>query len=104
MEGFKMQRILIAVAMLCIAATTSQAAVRTHHAGPRPASHRVVRDSSHSVTYDRDSPDPAIGWHWENGMRVCQNDCDNDEIPGSGFSCRDVTAMGMAMRECTRQN
>jgi hypothetical protein len=37
-------------------------------------------------------------------MRVCHKDCDNDEIPGSGFTCMDVTVMGQAMRQCTRQN
>jgi hypothetical protein len=47
-----------------------------------------------------DSPDPNIGWHWENGMRVCRNDCDDPEAPGSGFTCRNVTVMGMNMREC----
>jgi hypothetical protein len=104
MEEITMQRILVAVAMLCLAATSSQAAARIHHAGNKPSPHRVVRDNSHTVTYDKDSPNPAVGWHWENGMRVCHNDCDNDEIPGSGFTCRDVTAMGMPMRECTRQN
>jgi hypothetical protein len=99
-----MQRILVAAAMLCLAATTSQAAAKIHHAGNKPSLHRLVRDNSRTVVYDRDSPNPAIGWHWENGMRVCHIDCDNDEIPGSGFTCHDVTVMGMAMRECTRQN
>jgi hypothetical protein len=33
-------------------------------------------------------------------MRVCHQDCDNPEIPGSGARCHDVTVMGMAMREC----
>jgi hypothetical protein len=92
-----MKRIIIAVAILCSAALSAQA-------GGKPHRHRIVRDTSHTVVYDRDSPDPAIGWHWENGMRVCHNDCDNDEIPGSGFTCSDVTAMGHAMRQCSRQN
>jgi hypothetical protein len=98
----QMQRLLVALVVVCVAASDSQAAVQVHHAGKKP--HRVAGDSSHAVVYDRDSPNPAIGWHWENGMRVCHNDCDNDEIPGSGFSCRDVVAMGMPMRQCSRQN
>jgi len=65
---------------------------------PRP------RAASGVVTHDRDSRDPDVGWHWENGMRVCRHDCENPEIPGSGYTCRNVTAFGMAMRECSRQN
>jgi hypothetical protein len=52
------------------------------------------------VTYNRDSKDPNVGWHWESGVRVCHNDCDNPEIPGSGYTCRSVQALGMPMREC----
>jgi hypothetical protein len=33
-------------------------------------------------------------------VRVCHNDCDNPEIPGSGYTCRSVQALGMPMREC----
>jgi|ERR1019366_9351448 hypothetical protein len=104
MEGSTMKRIIIAVAVLCSAVMSAQAASQIHHAGKKPHPHRVARDASHSVVYDKDSPDPAIGWHWENGMRVCHNDCENDEIPGSGFTCIDVTVMGQAMRQCSRQN
>jgi hypothetical protein len=99
-----MNRFVIALALLCGAAIGAQAGTQIHHAGKRPHPHRVARDASHSVAYNRDSPNAAIGWHWENGMRVCHNDCDNDEIPGSGFTCTDVTVIGQAMRECTRQN
>lgn len=60
----------------------------------------ATRHSSGVVTYDRDSPDPNIGWHNEGGMRVCHNDCDNPEIPGSGYTCRNVKWLGMAAREC----
>ena len=56
------------------------------------------------ITYNRDSKDPAVGWYWENGSRVCHNDCDNPEIPGSGFTCSDVVRLGMATRKCTRRN
>jgi hypothetical protein len=56
--------------------------------------------SSGVVTYNRDSKDPNVGWHWEGGMRTCHNDCDNPEIPGSGYTCRNVQAFGMPMREC----
>jgi hypothetical protein len=99
-----MKRILIAVAVICGAVSGAQAATQADHAGRSTHPHRIARDTSHTVIYNRDSPNPAIGWHWENGMRVCHSDCDNDEIPGSGLTCRDVTAMGMAMRECSRQN
>src|ERR1700685_3843665 len=75
MEEITMQRILAAVAMLCLAATSSQAAAKIHHAGNKPSPHHVVRDNSHTVTYDKDSPNPAVGWHWENGMRVRHHDC-----------------------------
>jgi hypothetical protein len=97
-----MKRIMIAFALLLVAAIGAQAATPVVHAR-KPHPERVAPNSSHTVIYNRDSPDPAIGWHWENGMRVCHNDCDNDEIPGSGFTCRDVTVMGQAMRECSRQ-
>jgi hypothetical protein len=99
-----MKRIIIAVAILCSAALSAQASGQTHHASQKPHQHRILRDASRAVVYDKDSPDPAIGWHWENGMRVCHNDCDNDEIPGSGFTCSDVAVMGQAMRQCSRQN
>jgi hypothetical protein len=104
MEIFTMKRMLVAMAVLCSALMSAQAASQIQHAGKRPHQHRGVPDASHSVTYNKDSPNPAIGWHWENGMRVCHNDCDNDEIPGSGFTCSDVTVMGQAMRQCSRQN
>jgi hypothetical protein len=102
MEAFTMKRIIIVVTMLLGAVLSAQAATQVHHAGKKPHLYRAARDTSHSVTYNKDSPNPAIGWHWENGMRVCHNDCDNDEIPG--FTCTDVTVMGQAMRQCSRQN
>ena len=52
------------------------------------------------TVYNRDSRNPQIGWHTENGMRVCHQDCDNPEIPGSGAVCRNTNVMGMPMREC----
>jgi hypothetical protein len=33
-------------------------------------------------------------------MRTCHQDCDNPEIPGSGYTCRNAQVLGMAMREC----
>lgn len=52
---------------------------------------KTVRDfSSNAVTYNRDSPDPNVGWHWHGGMRTCTNDCDNPEIPGSGYTCKNA--------------
>jgi hypothetical protein len=61
-------------------------------------------NSSPYVIYNQDSKDPTVGWHWEGGSRVCRSDCDNPEIPGSGFTCRNVVSMGVATRKCTRQN
>ncbi len=58
------------------------------------------RSAPSVVVHDRDSRDPNVGWHWEGGMRVCHQDCDNPEIPGSGYTCRDVGAM----RECDKSN
>jgi hypothetical protein len=104
MEEAIMKRIIIAAAILCSAALNMQASGQPCPSRGKPHQHRIVRNSSHTVVYDKDSPDPAVGWHWENGMRVCHNDCDNDEIPGSGFTCSDVTVMGQAMRQCSRQN
>jgi hypothetical protein len=66
--------------------------------GPKP------RRSGGTVTYNRDSPDPNVGWHWDHGMRVCSEDCDNPEIPGSGFTCRDVRLFGMNWRECDKDD
>jgi hypothetical protein len=47
-----------------------------------------------------DSPNPNVGWHWENGMRVCHNDCDDPQAPGSGYRCKKVVVLGMNMTEC----
>jgi hypothetical protein len=58
------------------------------------------QSSGNVVTYNRDSKDPNIGWHTVNGLRSCTQDCDNPEIPGSGYTCRDVNFLGMAMRDC----
>jgi hypothetical protein len=71
--------------------------------GVAPSSSAPANSSS-AVTYNRDSKDPTVGWHWEGGSRVCHNDCDNPEIPGSGFTCNNVVFMGMATRKCTREN
>jgi hypothetical protein len=87
-----MQRTLIASMILLATVLGAQAANAKHPAR--------TSQSSGVVTYNRDSPDPNTGWHWEGGMRVCHQDCDNPEIPGSGYTCRNVQAFGMAMREC----
>ena len=74
------------------------------HPAKKPTSQArkpAPRSSSNTVTYNRDSKNPNIGWHTVNGMRQCTQDCDNPEIPGSGYTCRNVNALGMAMRECT---
>ena len=62
------------------------------------------RSNPSVVVHDHDSRDPDVGWHWESGMRVCHQDCDNPEIPGSGYTCRNVQVLGMAMRECDSGN
>jgi hypothetical protein len=87
-----MQRTIVAFVILLTAVAGAQAATVKHPA--RTAQTPGV------VTYNRDSPDPNIGWHWDGSMRVCTQDCDNPEIPGSGYTCRNVTAFGMPMREC----
>ena len=71
-----------------------------HHKSKSAAS----RSSSDVVTYDRDFKDPNVGWHTQGGWRVCTEDCDNPEIPGSGYTCKNVQVLGMAMRECNSSN
>jgi hypothetical protein len=72
--------------------------------GYRFVSAKWVRDGSGrgdgSVTYNQDSNDPRVGWHTEGGFRVCRQDCENPEIPGSGYTCRTVRFFGMNAREC----
>ena len=89
-----MKHILVVAAALLLA-TGIHAKAKTRH-------HDLSRSAASGYTfYNRDSPNPNIGWHNDsNGMRVCHNDCDNPEIPGSGYTCRDVNILGMAMREC----
>jgi hypothetical protein len=65
-------------------------------------SYTKPKAASGAVTYNRDSPNPNVGWHWENGLRTCHSDCDNPETPGSGYTCKNVTAFGMPIRECTQ--
>ena len=89
-----MQRTIIAITVLL------GAVLSAHAATPTPKHHKPAASSSGIVTYNRDSKDPNVGWHWESGVRVCHNDCDNPEIPGSGYTCRSVQALGMPMREC----
>jgi len=93
MESVMKQVVMFAAAMLLVTAVHADA--RTHHHVRHAATNSGV------TVYDRDSPDPNVGWHTDaSGMRVCSHDCDNPEIPGSGARCRDVNFMGMAMREC----
>lgn len=121
-----MNRAIIACAMLLTAALCTQAyadAAATTTVAPLPTAtsphtasqhikkssrpaHKsgVARSSADTVTYDRDSKNPNVGWHTQGGMRVCTEDCDNPEIPGSGYTCRDVNFLGMAMRECDSSN
>jgi hypothetical protein len=85
------------------AAPTGTATANQTHVVKKSSARRTVRaprPSNREVTYDRDAKDPNVGWHTQGGMRVCTQDCDNPEIPGSGYTCRDVNILGMAMREC----
>jgi hypothetical protein len=72
--------------------------------GYRFMSDTLNRSRQPTVIYNRDSRDPSVGWHTENGMRVCHNDCDNPEIPGSGAVCKNVDVMGTTMRQCVTEN
>jgi hypothetical protein len=108
-----MRRIITAAAVLIVAALNAPAhadaaaanAATANQAqfvkkNPTPRTSRAPQSSNHEVTYDRDSKDPNVGWHTQGGMRVCTQDCDNPEIPGSGYTCRNVNVLGIAMREC----
>ena len=88
--------IIVPLIALVAIALSAQADAKTRHARPRA----TAAQASGTVTYNRDARDPNVGWHWEGGMRTCHQDCDNPEIPGSGYTCKNVNAMGMAMREC----
>jgi hypothetical protein len=84
---------ILPIAAAVLLATAVHAHATAHHA--------VRHAASGTTIYNRDSPNPNIGWHNEaSGMRVCHNDCDNPEIPGSEARCHDANVMGMAMREC----
>jgi hypothetical protein len=85
------------------AAAGGASQVATQHKASKSAHVRTPASQSNgnAVTYNRDSKDPNIGWHTVNGLRTCTQDCDNPEIPGSGYACRNVNVLGMAMRECT---
>ncbi len=92
------------------AGASGQTAAPTHaalqQAKKKPRHVRTVHASQSSsvVTYNRDSKDPNVGWHTQGGLRVCTEDCDNPEIPGSGYTCKNVNVLGMAMRECDSSN
>jgi hypothetical protein len=90
----EMKAILVASAAVLLATAIHAHARTLHHAVRHHA-------ASGYTVYNRDSPNPNIGWHNDsNGTRVCHTDCDNPEIPGSGARCHNVNVMGMAMREC----
>lgn len=84
-----MKRLLVACAIVLAASLSAQAATKHHR-----------RPQSDVTVWNKDSNDPNAGWHTENGMRVCSHDCDNPEIPGSDARCKNVSFMGMGMREC----
>jgi hypothetical protein len=116
-----MRRAIVAFAILLGVALSTQAyadagastaAPAQTTAAPHPAPQQAkkssaparkpgaTQSSANEVTYDRDSKNPNVGWHTQGGMRVCTQDCDNPEIPGSGYTCKNVNFLGMAMREC----
>jgi hypothetical protein len=109
-----MQRTIIASVILLgtvlgaqAATTATDGAKHPNSGAPLYAKHHARKSQSSAsgaVTYNRDSADPNVGWHWQGGMRVCHQDCDNPEIPGSGYTCKDVQVLGMAMRECDSGN
>jgi hypothetical protein len=112
-----MRHALLACAILLGAALSTQAYTDAATAAPTAVAPQQTKkssapvrktgtsqSSSNEVTYDRDSKDPNVGWHTQGGMRVCTEDCDNPEIPGSGYACKNVNFLGMAMRECTESN
>ncbi len=66
------------------------------HAAKAPAAPRY---DGRVITYNRDSKDPNVGWHWVNGMRTCTQDCENPEAPGSGYTC---TYRTDGWRECVK--
>lgn len=82
-----------------VAAGTTQVAAQ-HTTKKSAPVRRATQSNGNAVTHNRDSRDPNVGWHTVNGMRQCTQDCDNPEIPGSGYTCRNVNFLGMAMREC----
>jgi hypothetical protein len=93
----------VGVQVIVRPADAAELATKNHIAAQHKAKKPRIaapRSSGNVVTYDRDSKDPNVGWHNDGGMRVCTQDCDNPEIPGSGFTCRDVQVLGMTMREC----
>ena len=91
-----------ALAPLFVLSCAAQASQHRHVA--RHSQHlRAAAASEGIVTYNKDSRDPNIGWHDDgHGMRVCTQDCDNPEIPGSGYTCRNVQVMGTTWRACDR--
>jgi hypothetical protein len=85
-------------------AAPAHAALQQTKKKPRHVRAVHASQSSSAVTYNRDSKNPNVGWHTQGGLRGCTEDCDNPEIPGSGYTCRDVNVLGMAMRECDSSN
>jgi hypothetical protein len=84
-----MTRHLITTAVVAVALLGAPAFAKSKPHKPR--------DPSGAITYNVDSKDPNVGWHWEGGMRTCHQDCDNPEIPGSGATCRSLPG---GWREC----
>ena len=87
------------------AATGTATVTQTHIAKKSPARRttHAPRPSNHEVTYDRDAKDPNVGWHTQGGMRVCTQDCDDPEIPGSGYTAATSTSSAWRCANVTRQ-
>ncbi len=101
-------RTIIATAILLSAALAAQAYAEVTNDGMSSASVVAINAPLH---YAKKKPaaaprsDPSVVTltatpriPMSAGMST--EDCDNPEIPGSGYSCRNVNIFGMTMREC----
>ena len=94
-----MKYAIIASAVLLSAILDAQPshAFATSHARKSSASHAL----SGTVTYNRDSKDPNVGWHWEGGMRASATTIATiRKFRAPAIPARNVQAFGMPMREC----
>src|SRR5580658_4644719 len=110
-----MKRIIVIIASILLVGATQRATadnlVDNYHDLVRPngqARSDAIFQADLNYCYGQtrtnpnapDTPAPNSGWHWENGMRVCHNDCDDPQAPGSGYRCKNVIVLGMNMTKC----